>query len=119
MGAIALSALAMTAIVALRYLASSGGFAWVTAKVRPGHYAGLESQIGMEIRWSLASAVIYGVPAGIVACGWQQHGCGPYVVDEGRHDSACQHDDSDQAYLALPRKAQDEFAEDIRHTRLE
>ena len=74
MGAIALSALAMTAIVALRYLASSGGFAWVTVKVRPGHYAGLESQIGMEIRWSLASAVIYGVPAGIVAWGWQQHG---------------------------------------------
>ena len=73
-GAIAWSALAMTAIVALRYLASSGGFAWVTARVRPGHYAGLERQIGMEIRWSLASAAIYGVPAGIVAWGWRQYG---------------------------------------------
>ena len=36
-----LSALAMTAIVALRYLASSGLFAWLTARVRPGFYAGL------------------------------------------------------------------------------
>lgn len=72
--AILLSALAMTAIVAARYLVTSGAFAWATARVRPGHYAGLDAQIRREIGWSLASAAIYGVPAGIVAWGWQAHG---------------------------------------------
>ncbi|MFN5820250.1 MAG: hypothetical protein ACK44Y_07430, partial [Novosphingobium sp.] len=42
--------------------------------VRPGLYQGLGPQIRMEISWSLASAAIYGVPAGLVAWGWQQHG---------------------------------------------
>ena len=72
--AILSSALAMTAIVGLRYLAASGFFAWLTAKVRPGAYAGLDRQIGREILWSLASAAIYGVPAGIVAWGWDTRG---------------------------------------------
>lgn len=72
--AIALSALAMTAIVALRYLASSGLFAWLTARRLPGRYANLLPQIRKEIGWSLASAAIYGVPAGIVAWGWQARG---------------------------------------------
>ena len=74
MGAIVLSALAMTAIVALRYLAASGLFAWATARVRPGLYAGLQPQIRKEIAWSLASAAIYGIPAGVVAWGWAEHG---------------------------------------------
>ena len=69
-----LSALAMTAIVGLRYLLSSGGFALATRAVRPGLYAGLERQIRSEIGWSLLSAAIYGVPAGLVAWGWQQRG---------------------------------------------
>ncbi len=69
-----ISALAMTAIVALRYLITSGAFAWVSTKVRPGIYAGLSAQIGREIGWSLASAAVYGIPAGIVAWGWQQYG---------------------------------------------
>jgi sterol desaturase/sphingolipid hydroxylase (fatty acid hydroxylase superfamily) len=69
-----LSALAMTAIMAVRYLATSGFFAWLTGRVRPGRYAGLGPQIRREIGWSLASAAIYGLPAGIVAWGWQQHG---------------------------------------------
>ncbi|MFN5902288.1 MAG: sterol desaturase family protein [Novosphingobium sp.] len=68
------SALAMTAIVAVRYLLTSGAFAWATRIVRPGLYRGLEPQIRKEIGWSLASAAIYGVPAGLVAWGWQQHG---------------------------------------------
>lgn len=68
------SAVAMTAIVAIRYLVTSGFFAWLTSRVRPGRYDGLERQIGAEIRWSLASAAIYGIPAGIVAWGWQAHG---------------------------------------------
>lgn len=72
--AIILSALAMTAIVALRYLLASGGFAIATARARPGLYRGLGPQIRREIAWSLASAAIYGLPAGVVAWGWQQHG---------------------------------------------
>ena len=68
------SALAMTAIVGLRYLASSGAFALATRLRHPGLYAGLDRQMRREIGWSLASAAIYGVPAGIVAWGWQTHG---------------------------------------------
>ena len=69
-----LSAIAMTAIVGLRYLATSGFFAWLTARVRPGRYSGMGRQIRSEISWSLASAAIFGIPAGIVAWGWQEHG---------------------------------------------
>ena len=72
--AIILSAIAMTVIVALRYLAASGIFAFATSRVRPGQYAGLQPQIRKEIAWSLASAAIYGVPAGVIAWGWQAHG---------------------------------------------
>ena len=72
--AILISAAAMTLIVGLRYLAASGLFAWATARVRPGHYVGLDKQIRREISWSLLSAAIYGVPAGIVAWGWQEFG---------------------------------------------
>jgi sterol desaturase/sphingolipid hydroxylase (fatty acid hydroxylase superfamily) len=72
--AVVLSAVAMTAIVALRYLASSGLFALATRRVRPGQYAGLAPQIRREIAWSLASAAIYGIPAGVVAWGWQERG---------------------------------------------
>jgi sterol desaturase/sphingolipid hydroxylase (fatty acid hydroxylase superfamily) len=71
---LAFSALAMTAIVAVRYLATSGFFAWLTARVRPGAQTGLEPQIRREIAWSLASAAIYGLPAGVVAWGWQAQG---------------------------------------------
>jgi len=69
-----LSALAMTLIVAVRYVMVSGLFAWLTARVRPGHYAGLGRQIRMELGWSLVSCVISGVPAGIIAWGWQSRG---------------------------------------------
>lgn len=72
--AIAFAAVSMSAIVALRYLASSGLFAWLTGRLRPGHYAGLGPQIAREIRWSLASAAIYGVPAGLVFWAWKHLG---------------------------------------------
>ena len=72
LAAILISAAAMTAIVAVRYLLASGAFAWATARVRPGLYAGLTPQIRKEIAWSLASAAIYGIPAGVVAWGWQE-----------------------------------------------
>ena len=71
---IVLSAIAMTLIVGVRYLITSGLFAWLTDKVRPGLYQGLKPQIGREIRWSLYSAAIYGIPTGIVAWGWQNRG---------------------------------------------
>lgn len=64
----------MSVIVAVRYLLSSGGFAWATRIRYPGLYSGMNRQITREIRWSLASAAIYGVPAGIVAWGWRAHG---------------------------------------------
>lgn len=69
-----LSALAMTGIVGARYLGTSGFFAWLTQRVRPGLYRDRDAQIGMEIRWSLVSAAIYGIPAGIVAWGWRERG---------------------------------------------
>ncbi len=72
--AILLSAIAMTAIVGGRYLVSSGFFAWLTERIRPGHYEKLKPQMSREIRWSLLSAAIYGFPAGIVAWGWQNRG---------------------------------------------
>jgi sterol desaturase/sphingolipid hydroxylase (fatty acid hydroxylase superfamily) len=68
------SAAVMTAIVGVRYLATSGLFAWITGKVRPGLYKGLDRQIGREIGWSLLSAAIYGVPAGVAAWAWQERG---------------------------------------------
>jgi sterol desaturase/sphingolipid hydroxylase (fatty acid hydroxylase superfamily) len=72
--ALLLSAAAMTAIVALRYLAVSGGFAWWTQRRFPGLYSNSALQMRKEIGWSLASAAIYGVPAGLVAWGWQERG---------------------------------------------
>jgi sterol desaturase/sphingolipid hydroxylase (fatty acid hydroxylase superfamily) len=71
---ILLSALAMTLIVGARYLASSGFFAWLTSKIHPGLYAKLGPQMRREVYWSLLSAGIYGVPAGVVAWGWQNRG---------------------------------------------
>jgi len=74
MTAMLLSALAMTAIVAARYLLASGAFAWLTRRLHPGLYRRLGPQVRREIGWSLASAAIYGIPAGIVAWGWQERG---------------------------------------------
>ena len=72
--AILLSAFAMSVIVGVRYLLASGGFALATRIRQPGLYRGLERQMGREVRWSLLSAFIYGVPAGVVAWGWQERG---------------------------------------------
>lgn len=74
MTGILVSTMAMTVIVGMRYLIASGAFAWATRVRHPGLYARLDTQIASEIRWSLLSAAIYGVPAGIVAWGWQNHG---------------------------------------------
>ena len=69
-----LSALAMTLIVGVRYVLTSGLFAAWTARRFPGRLAGQRAQVRREIGWSLASAAIYGVPAGVVAWGWQEQG---------------------------------------------
>lgn len=69
-----LSALAMAVIVTVRYLAVSGGFALLTRLRHPRLYQGQASQISREIRWSLISALVYGLPAGLIAWGWQNHG---------------------------------------------
>jgi len=82
--AIVFAAGAMTAIVAARYLATSGGFALATRIRRPGLYAGLGRQIGREIGWSLASAAVYGIPAGVVAWGWQARGWTRLYTDPHR-----------------------------------
>jgi sterol desaturase/sphingolipid hydroxylase (fatty acid hydroxylase superfamily) len=71
---ILLSALAMTLIVGVRYLIVSGAFAFATRFRQPGLYVGRTPQIVREIGWSLASAAIYGIPAGIVAWGWANRG---------------------------------------------
>jgi Delta7-sterol 5-desaturase len=81
--AILLSALAMSAIVAARYLAASGGFALATRLRHPGRYHGLDRQIRREIGHSLASCLIYGVPAGVVAWGWQARGWTRIYTDPG------------------------------------
>lgn len=64
----------MTLIVGVRYLAVSGGFAWLTKRKFAGLYDEQSEQIRREILWSLASAAIYGAPAGIVAWGWRERG---------------------------------------------
>ena len=63
--AVILSAIAMTLIVGLRYLATSGLFAGLTRLRHPGLYRGLDPQMRREIWWSLASAAIWG---------WRTHG---------------------------------------------
>jgi lathosterol oxidase len=70
----AATAAALTLIVAVRYLATSGFFAWLTERTRPGYHRDLSGQVRRELGWSLISAAIYGVPAGLVAWGWQAHG---------------------------------------------
>ena len=83
--AIALSILAMTGIVAVRYLIVSGYFAWLTSRRFPGLYANRAAQARSEIRWSLASALIYGAPAGLLAWGWQAHGWTRVYTDAGQY----------------------------------
>jgi Delta7-sterol 5-desaturase len=72
--ALLVAMIAMTIIVACRYLAVSGAFAWLTNRRSPGLYDARAQQIRREIGWSRASAAIYGLPAGILAWGWQERG---------------------------------------------
>lgn len=76
-----LAAVAMSLIVAMRYVLSSGFFAWLTTKRKPKHHTGLQTQIQREIKWSLASAVIYGVPAGLTFWTWRHLGWTQMYID--------------------------------------
>jgi sterol desaturase/sphingolipid hydroxylase (fatty acid hydroxylase superfamily) len=78
-----LSAVAMSLIVGVRYLITSGLFAAWTERRYPGRLVAMRSQVRREIAWSLASAAIYGIPAGIVAWGWQQRGWTKIYSDLG------------------------------------
>ena len=69
-----LALLGTSAIVAIRYAVVSGAFHALTQWRRPGSYAGLGRQIRREVGWSLVSAAIYGIPAGLVLWGWAHHG---------------------------------------------
>ncbi len=72
-----LAALGMTAIVAVRYLLVSGGLAALTLRLHPGVGPAIDkrgAQVRREVLWSLASAAVYGVPAGIVAALWHDRG---------------------------------------------
>ena len=62
-----LSALAMSAIVAGRYLASSGLFAWLTQRHRGGLYGGLNAQIRREILAAAPGAIEIGDRATAIA----------------------------------------------------
>jgi sterol desaturase/sphingolipid hydroxylase (fatty acid hydroxylase superfamily) len=79
--ALLMVSIAVTLIVAARYLLASGLFAYATARIRPGLYAGRGSQIAREVRWSMLSAAIYGTPAGIVLWSWQHHGWTQITTD--------------------------------------
>jgi sterol desaturase/sphingolipid hydroxylase (fatty acid hydroxylase superfamily) len=65
----------LSLIIGVRYLAVSGGFAWLAARRRPEVYrpadpvkrARMKQQIRREIGWSLLSAVLYGAPAALAA----------------------------------------------------
>lgn len=81
--ALVFSVVAMIVIVAGRYLAVSGGFAWLTSRLRPGLYQGRTRQIRAEILWSLSGALIYAIPAGVLAWGWQQRGWTKIYSDVG------------------------------------
>jgi sterol desaturase/sphingolipid hydroxylase (fatty acid hydroxylase superfamily) len=76
--AIVLGILGMVAIVTIRYLVVSGGFAWATARrgitAGPANPEKRRRQIASEIRWSLLSAVIYAVPAGLALELWRNYG---------------------------------------------
>lgn len=82
-----LTVFAMTLIIAARYLAVSGGFAWLSRRARPGIYAGarMARQMRAEIRWSLIAAAIYALPAGLAVYAWRAHGLTRIYTDPAAH----------------------------------
>ena len=83
--ALAFDLASMTLIVALRYLAVSGAFAWATARrgivAGPADPVRRRLQVRREIGWSLLSAVIYAIPAGVVLALWRRAGLSAIETD--------------------------------------
>ena len=77
--------IAMTLIVAARYLAVSGAFAWLGLRRHPQLHDGLARQIRREIGWSLASAAIYAAPAAAAVWAWQERGWTRIYSDLGAY----------------------------------
>ena len=77
--------IAMTLIVAARYLAVSGAFAWLGLRRHPQLHDGLARQIRREIGWSLASAAIYAAPAAAAVWAWQERGWTRIYTDLGAY----------------------------------
>lgn len=74
---LAIGSVLMIVIIAGRYVAVSGFFAWLTTRTgRDPHRDATRraAQVRREIGWSLLSAAIYGVPAGIVGVLWHERG---------------------------------------------
>lgn len=83
--AIISSVMIVSVVVGARYVAVSGMFAWLTARRFPNLYAGRGRQIRTEIGWSMISAFVYGVPAGLLAWGWQAHGWTKIYADASQY----------------------------------
>jgi sterol desaturase/sphingolipid hydroxylase (fatty acid hydroxylase superfamily) len=85
--ALALLALQLGVIVALRYLVVSGIFAWLAARRRPDVYrpadpvkkARMARQVRREIGWSLLSAGLYAAPAAIAFAAFERGGTKIYL----------------------------------------
>ena len=74
----------MSLIVAARYVAVSGGLATLTrasGRARPIR----RGQVRREIGWSLLSAAIYGVPAGLTWWAWDSFGMTQLYRDPSAH----------------------------------
>jgi sterol desaturase/sphingolipid hydroxylase (fatty acid hydroxylase superfamily) len=87
LGLIAIGTLQTTLIVLVRYFAASGGFALWTARrgivAGPADPARRRKQVRDEIRWSVVSAIIYGVPAGVMLAAWRFQGLTAIATDFG------------------------------------
>lgn len=87
--ALAISVAGMCLIVIARYFATSGLFAWAARRIRPEVYAPsdpkkaarLSRQVRREIGWSITAALFYGVPAGVTAHLWLNHGMTRIYID--------------------------------------
>jgi sterol desaturase/sphingolipid hydroxylase (fatty acid hydroxylase superfamily) len=82
--ALLLAALGMSLMVALRYLSISGLLAWLTRATGRAR-AVPAGQVRAEIRWSLLSAAIYGVPAGLTWWAFERNGLTRLYSDPAQH----------------------------------
>lgn len=77
-----LAAFLMTLIVGARYVIVSGAAAWLTRRLGRARRVPA-GQVRAEIGWSLASAAIYGVPAGLTLWAWLRMGRTALYADVG------------------------------------